>query len=76
LLALVEGKELRRGIGEVKGVVAAFLGFGDRVAPGRIEAADEMAAVERVGRPIRLECRLLAVELIADLEIVLDAGIA
>jgi len=35
-----------------------------------------MAAVKRVGRPIRLECRLLAVELIADLEIVLDAGIA
>ena len=53
-----------------------FLGFSHRVAPGRIETADEMAAVERVGGSIRFECRLLAVELIADLEIGIDARIA
>ena len=50
--------------------------FCDRVAPGRIEASDQMPAVERVGGSVGFECRLLAVELVTDLEIGVDARIA
>ena len=52
-----------------------LLGFVNRAAPSRVKSADEMAAVERIGGSIRLECRLLTVELVADLEAV-DTGVA
>ena len=53
-----------------------LLGLIGAVAPGRVEAADQMPAIEGIGAPISFERRLLAIELIADLEVFLDPRVA